>query len=144
MPDMLFCMYILFIIMYICFFLYINVTLLYYILGSFQKINVNVNAMLMFVNIVSVSSWKFPHIFFLCSLRKPIGSHWLENVLLELFSLSFFIKWWNSIKPFFFSMSKQYFCQTFFSQKCNRNIFVLLKCTSMDFVRLFGFWQKSH
>ena len=39
---MLFCMYILF-IMYICILLYIHVTVLYYILASFQKINANVN-----------------------------------------------------------------------------------------------------
>ena len=40
MSNMLFCMHILF-IMHICFLLYIHVTVLYYILASFQKINVN-------------------------------------------------------------------------------------------------------
>ena len=42
MSNMVFCMYILF-IMHICIVLYIHVTVLYYILASFQKINVNVN-----------------------------------------------------------------------------------------------------
>ena len=55
--------------------------------------------------------------FFVCSLQNPIDSHWFKKVLLELHGLSFFIKWWNSAKPFFFCMSKQYFCQTFFSHK---------------------------
>ena len=42
MSNMVFCMYILF-IMHICIPLYIHVTVLYYILASFQKNNVNVN-----------------------------------------------------------------------------------------------------
>ena len=69
------------------------------------------------VNNVSISSWKFPHIFFVCRLQKPLGHHWFKKVLFELFSLSFFIKWWNSTNPFFFCMSEQYYCQTFFLTK---------------------------
>ena len=42
MSNMLFRMYILF-MMHICIRLYVHVTVLYYILASFQKINVNVN-----------------------------------------------------------------------------------------------------
>ena len=75
-----------------------------------------------------ISSWKFPHIFlfffvFWVFLQKPIGSHWFKKVLLELFSLSFFIKWWNSTKPFFFCMSRQYFC--FFSHKNTIEIYLI-------------------
>ena len=56
--------------------------------------------------------------FFICSLQKPIGSYWFRKVLLELFSFSFFIKWWNSTKPFFLCISKQYILlPNFFSQK---------------------------
>ena len=40
-------------------------------------------------------------------------------------------------------MNKQYFCQTKI-QKYNRNMFYLLKCTSVDFFRLFGFWEEAH
>ena len=65
--------------------------------------------------------------------------------MLELSSLSFFIKWWNSAQPFFFCMNKKYFCETLFLRKIQCNFFFyLMKCTSMDFFRLFGFWQESH
>ena len=50
------------------------------------------------------------YFFFVCSLQKPIVSHWFKKVLIDLFGLSFFIKWWNSTKPFFSCMSRQYFC----------------------------------
>ena len=86
--------------------------------------------------VVEISS----HFVFVCSLQKPIGSHWFEKVLLELFSLSFFINWWNSTQPFF----SAWISCTSKIQKYNRNFFDLLKRTSMDFFRLFVFWQESH
>ena len=45
--------------------------------------------------------------------------------MLELFSLSFFKKWWNSLKPFSSCMSKQYFCQTFFLTKNTVEIYLI-------------------
>ena len=68
--------------------------------------------------------WKLPHIFFVCSLRKPIGCHRFKKVLLELFSLSFFIKWWNSTKLFFFCMRKQYLWK-FSSHKITIEIYLI-------------------
>ena len=92
--------------------------------------------------------WNFPHIFFVCRLRKPIGSQWFKKVLLEFLVFngiySFFIKWWNSTKPFFFSWISSTSVKPFFSQKYSRNIYDLLNFTSMDFFWLFGFWQESH
>ena len=73
---------------------------------------------------VSIFSWKFPHLF-VCSLQKPIGSHWFRKFLLELLSLSFFIKWWNSEKPFFFCISMQYFCETFFLKTNTIEIYLI-------------------
>ena len=71
---------------------------------------------------------------------KSIGSHWFEKVLLEVFIHkndeilhSHFLAWISSTSP-----------KHIFSQKYNRNIFDLLKFTSMDFSLLFGFWQESH
>ena len=63
--------------------------------------------------------------FFVCSLQKPIGYHWFKEVLLELFSLHFSTKWGNSTNPFFFCMSKQYFCQIFFSHKSTIEIYLI-------------------
>ena len=65
------------------------------------------------VNMSQSCRGNFLTFFWFSVLRKPIGSQWFKKVLLKLFSLLFFIKWWNSTKPFFFYMSKQHFCQTF-------------------------------
>ena len=99
------------------------------------------------VNMSQSCCENFLTIFWFAVYETHRGFHCFKKVFLELFSLPFFIKWWNSTKPFFFCMSKQYFCQKNFSHRniYNRNIIDLLKCTSMaDFVTLFGFWQESH
>ena len=57
--------------------------------------------------------------FFVCSLQKPIGSHWFKKVLIELLSLSFFIKWWKSTQPFFSAWIRSTSANLFFSQKYN-------------------------
>ena len=97
---------------------------------------------------VSISSWKFPHIFFVCNLRTPIGSHWFKKVLLELFNLHLYLFFFHKMMKFYKAIFSAWISSTsvkhFFSQKYNRNIFDLLKCTSMDFFRLFRFWQESH
>ena len=58
MSNTLFCMYILF-IMHICILLYIHATVLYYILASFQKINVNANVNPLLVRFGKVKSLNF-------------------------------------------------------------------------------------
>ena len=77
------------------------------------------------VNMPQSCRGNFLTCFFVGSLQKSTGSHWFRKVLLELLSLSFFIKWWNSTKPFFFCMSKQYFCQTFFLKKNTLEIYLI-------------------
>ena len=64
--------------------------------------------------------------FSVCSIQKPIGSHWFKKVLIELLSLSFFIKWWKSTQPFFFCVNKKYFCQSFFLTKVQHIQFFLI------------------
>ena len=74
MSNMPFCMYILF-IMHINIFLYIHVTVLYYILASFQKINVNVNPQLWGSWIqYLISSFGSPTVYFISLISLPLGS----------------------------------------------------------------------
>ena len=70
---------------------------------------------------VSLSSWNFPHIFFLCSIRKPTVSQWFKNVLLGLLSLQlclfFFHKMMKFYKTILFCKNKTDFCRTFSSHR---------------------------
>ena len=50
---------------------------------------------------VSLSSRNFHRIVFLCSLRKPIGSHWFESVLLQLFSLQLWLFFFHKMMKFY-------------------------------------------
>ena len=97
---------------------------------------------------VLISLWKFPQIFFVCSLQKPVGSHWFKKFCVSCLVFtsiySFFIKWWKYYKAIFSTWISSTSAKLFFSQKYSWNIFDVLKCTSMDFFRLFGFWQESH
>ena len=63
------------------------------------------------VNMSQSCCENFLTIFWFAVYETHRGFHCFKKVFLELFSLPFFIKWWNSTKPFFFCMSKQYFCQ---------------------------------
>ena len=79
---------------------------------------------------------------------KPIGSHWFKKVLLAFFSLHLYLIFFHKMMKFYIAIFSAWTSSTsakhFFSQKYNRNIFDLLKFTSMDFFWLFGFWQESH
>ena len=79
---------------------------------------------------------------------KPIRSHWFTRVLLELFSLHLYLFFFHKIMkfyiPIFYAWISSTSAKDFFSQIFKRNIFDLLKFTSMDFFWLFGFWQESH
>ena len=75
----------------------------------------------------------------------------MKKVLLELFSLCLHLFLFPKMMKFYKAIFSAWISTTsaknhhyFFSQKHNRNIFDLMKCTSMDFFRLFGFWQESH
>ena len=71
---------------------------------------------------------------------KRIGSHWFKNVLLDFFShkmMKFYI-------DIFSAWTSSTSAKHFLSQKNKRNVFDLLKFTSMDFFWLFGILQESH
>ena len=103
MSNMLFCMYILF-IMYICILLYIHVTVLYYILASFQK-----NKMLMLIGIVNTcktflgfAPWKWVFVSH-SRVTSILVSHWGFN-LITVFQYSWKIVLCQADFPWSFSV----------------------------------------
>ena len=91
---------------------------------------------------------------------KPRGSHWFKKVLLEFSSLHLCLFFFHKTMKFYIAIFSAWISSSsvkhFFPQKYNRNVFDLLKFTSMDFfltvwlltgiplILYFYFFKKLH
>ena len=110
MSNMLFCMYILF-MMHICILLYVHVTVLYYILASFQKINVNVNVnFFIFGRMIATIVTNFRFIISLHIVCTFVANHY-QLVVFLVFQLDWRVTISIIIKVFMKKLKLKSLCQ---------------------------------